>query len=81
MRIEHWDKDELVRVEDIPDLPEQVAEQSVTDEAKQALISLRTIANGTTIFTVTQLNATVRSMARVLIVLIRLQLKRFEGTD
>ncbi len=81
MRIEHWNQDELVRVEDIPDLPEQIAEQSIIDEAKQALISLRTIANGTTIFTVTQLNATIRSMARVLIVLIRLQLKSFEGTD
>ncbi len=81
MRIEHWDKDELVRVEDIPDLPEQVAEQSVTDEAKQALISLRTIANGTTTLTASQLTATIRGMARVLIILIRLQLKRFEGTD
>jgi hypothetical protein len=81
MRIEHWDQDVLVRVENIPDLPEYVAEQSITDEAKQALISLRTIANGTTIFTVTQLNATIRSMARILIVLVRLQLKSFEGTD
>jgi hypothetical protein len=81
MRIEHWNQDKLVRVEDIPDLPEQVAEQSVTDEVKQALISLRTITNGTTTLTTTQLTATIRGMARILIVLIRLQLKRFEGTD
>jgi hypothetical protein len=81
MRIEHWDQDGLVRVEDIPDLPEYVAEQSIIDEAKQALISLRTITNGTTTLTATQLTATIRGMARILIVLVRLQLKRFEGTD
>ncbi len=56
-------------------------ETSITDEAEVALISLRTISNGATAMTAAQLTVAVRGMARVLIVLVRLQLKRFEGTD
>jgi hypothetical protein len=78
---------------DIPDLaerlasyvyaepPEQVAETSITGEAAAALVSLRTIANGTNALTLLQLTPIVRGMARVLIVLVRLQLRRFDGTE
>lgn len=70
----------LIRSEEVPDPPEQVAERSITDEAEQALVALRNLANGTTAMTAAQLTTAVRGMARVLVVLVRLQLKRFEGT-
>ncbi len=78
---------------DVPDLeaklasyaytepPEAVAERSVTDEAAAALTSLRTIANGSGSMTAAQLTVAVRGMARVLVVLARLQLRRFEDVD
>lgn len=77
---------------DIPDLaerlaaytyaevPEVVAQRSVTDEAERALESMRIVANGTTPMTVAQLTVAVRGIARVLVVLARLQLRRFDGT-
>lgn len=71
----------MTRTEEIPDPPEQVAETSITAEATAALASLRTIANGSSALTLLQLTPIVRGMARVLIVLVRLQLRRFEGTD
>jgi hypothetical protein len=81
-KIQHFDQDgTLIRTEDIPDPPEQVAEQSVTNEAATSLNSLRTIVNGTGSMTSAQLTMAVRSIARVLIVLVRLSLKRFDGTD
>ncbi len=61
--------------------PALVVERSITEEASTALISLRSIANGTTSMTVAQLTAAIRSLARVLIVLVRLQLRRFDGTN
>lgn len=81
-KVHYYDVDgKLTRTEDIPDPPEQVAEQSVTDEATAALASLRTIATGVGPMTTAQLTVAVRGMARVLIVLVRLQLKKFEGTE
>jgi hypothetical protein len=61
--------------------PAAVAERSITDEAAAAITTLRTIANGTSALTLLQLTPIVRGMARVLIVLVRLQLRRFDGTD
>ncbi len=58
-----------------------VAERSITDEATAALVSLRAIGAGTTNLTTAQLTVAVRGLARVLIVLVRLQLRRFDGTD
>ena len=58
-----------------------VAERSITDEAAAALVSLRSVANGSSALTLLQLTPIVRGLARVLIVLIRLQLRRFDGTD
>ncbi len=63
------------------DPPEQLAESSITDEAEQALVSLRNLANGNTAMTAAQLTGAMRGMARVLIVLVRLQLSKFEGTN
>jgi hypothetical protein len=67
------------------DPPEKVAannnSNTVTDEATAALTSLRTIANGSGSMTAAQLTVAVRGMARVLVVLARLSLRRFEGTD
>ncbi len=81
-KVQHFKQDgTLIRTEDIPDPPEVVAETSITGEAAIALTSLRTIANGATAMTTAQLTVAVRGMARVLIVLVRLQLKRFDGTD
>jgi hypothetical protein len=57
---------------------EQEAERSITEEAERALTSLRTIANGTGPMTAAQLTVALRGMARVLIVLVRLSLRRFE---
>jgi hypothetical protein len=79
----------LTNTEDFPDPPEQVAETSITDEAVRALASLRAIANGTGAMatgltgamTAAQTTAALRGIARVLIVLVRLQLRRFDGTD
>ena len=60
---------------------EQVAERSITEEAERALTSLRSVANGAGPMTTAQTTAALRSMARILIVLVRLQLKRFEETN
>ncbi len=82
MKVQHYDiNGELINTEDIPEPPEVVAETSATEEAGRALTSLRTIVNGTTAMTSAQLTVAVRGIARVLIVLVRLQLKRFDGTD
>lgn len=78
MRVEYWEQGKLTRTEEVAEPPEVVAERSVTDEAERALVSLRTIANGTSALTLLQLTPIVRGMARVLIVLIRIQLKRFD---
>jgi hypothetical protein len=81
-KVYRYDLDgKLLRTEDIPDPPEQVAETSITAEATAALASLRTIANGAGAMTATQLTVAVRGMARVLIVLVRLGLRRFDGTE
>ncbi len=74
-------KGEIIEDYEVPDPPEQVAERSITGEAERALASLRTIANGTGNLTTAQLTVAVRGMARVLVVLARLQLRFFGGTD
>ncbi len=82
MKVHHYDiQGKLINIEDIAEPPEQVAETSIIGEAERALASMRIVSNGTGPMTTSQLTAAVRSIARVLVVLVRLQLRRFDGTD
>lgn len=71
------DKGRLIERRDDPVPPEQVAERTANTEAGQALASLQALADGTGPMTAAQLTVAVRGMARTLVVLVRLVLRRF----
>lgn len=60
------------------DITEPVVEYTLHDQADQALASLRTITATTGTLTGVQLSNAVRIMARVLIVLVRLVIRRLD---
>ena len=53
----------------------------IRDQADKALVDLRTIRDSSGNLSSAQLSNAVRLMARVLIVLVRLSLSRFDGVD
>ncbi len=63
---------------EVPDPPEQVTERTLNTDAVQALAALRVIADGSATMTAAQLTVAVRGIARTLVVLVRLVLRRFE---
>ncbi len=64
---------------DVPD--ELLHEQELHVRADGALTDLRVLAQSTGTLSSAQLSAAVRTVARLLLTLTRLQLRRFDGTD
>jgi hypothetical protein len=75
---------EVFEVSNAATIAEQTAEantRTIHTEAEQALAGLRTIRDSTGDLNARNLSNAVRLLARVLIVLVRLQLRRLDGVD
>ena len=80
-RRETYSNGQLVSVDEVWTSDETVNEQTLIQRANDALAALRTIANGSGSMSNAQLSDAARTIARALLALARLYLRRLESTD
>lgn len=74
-------KGKLIGTRNVPIPDEQVNEDTLHQRGLAALADLRPIANGNGNMNAAQLTGAVRAIAKVLVTILRLHLRRFDDTE